>query len=96
MGRSRDVVVESGRGTREPPRPAGTAGTAGDTAADPAADRAAEVGPGAAPGPAGPVPAPAAPAASAGTVAEVLLDESTVSAMPSSTSYGILRKALGT
>ncbi|WP_432110031.1 CHAD domain-containing protein [Streptomyces sp. AA1529] len=74
MGRSRDVVVESGRGTREPPRPAGT--PAG-TAADPAADRAPETAPGtAAPGPtapAGTVPGPAGPvAAPAGTVAEVL------------------------
>ncbi|MFE9340981.1 CHAD domain-containing protein [Streptomyces sp. NPDC007063] len=46
MGRSRDVVVESGRGTREPPR---HAGAAGETAADPAVDRAAEAAPRAAP-----------------------------------------------
>ncbi|MEW2219989.1 CHAD domain-containing protein [Streptomyces sp. NPDC006990] len=69
MGRSRDVVVESGRGTREPPRPAGT--PAG-TAADPAVDRAPEAAPRAA-APAGTVPGPAGPVAPpAGTVAEVL------------------------
>ncbi|MGP3989567.1 CHAD domain-containing protein [Streptomyces sp. 3N207] len=59
MGRSRDVVVGSGHGTREPAQPAGT-GTAGGTATDPATGTATNA------------PTRTATSAPTGTAAEVL------------------------
>ncbi|MGI5353300.1 CHAD domain-containing protein [Streptomyces sp. CA-250714] len=56
MGRSRDVVVGSGHGTREPAQPAAGTGTAGGTATDPATGTATS----------------AAAGTAAGTAAEVL------------------------